>query len=80
MPLSEVDNELTCSVSSWSQEGRQVVKALGSCFALMFDGWSHGPMYYVAAYAVFEADGAVKLQLLALCLRFKMVRKMLIRT
>ncbi|OWY94059.1 hypothetical protein PHMEG_00036323 [Phytophthora megakarya] len=96
MPLSEVDNELTCSVSSWrsvssrvllnsmhdiaKKVGKPLEKALGSCFALMFDGWSHGPMYYVAAYAVFEADGAVKLQLLALCLRFKMVRKMLIRT
>ncbi|OWZ16969.1 hypothetical protein PHMEG_0009157 [Phytophthora megakarya] len=69
MPLSEVDNELTRSMSRWrsvsarvllnsmhdvaKRVGKSLEEALGSCFALMFDGWSHGSMYYVAVYAVF---------------------------
>ncbi|OWY96167.1 hypothetical protein PHMEG_00033634 [Phytophthora megakarya] len=82
MPLSEVDKELTRSMSKWrsvssrvlltsmhdaaKKIGKSLEEALGSYFALMFDGWSHSSMHYVAVYAVFEADGAVKLQLLAL--------------
>ncbi|KAG6950729.1 hypothetical protein JG688_00014027 [Phytophthora aleatoria] len=31
----------------------------------MFDGWSNGSMHYVAVYGVFEADGVLRIQLLA---------------
>ncbi|KAG6943878.1 hypothetical protein JG688_00017390 [Phytophthora aleatoria] len=31
----------------------------------MFDGWSSGSMHYVAVYGVFETDGNLRLQLLA---------------
>ncbi|OWZ16447.1 hypothetical protein PHMEG_0009757 [Phytophthora megakarya] len=81
MPLSEGDNKLTRSMSRWrsvssrvllnyiydvvKKVGKSLEDVLTSCFTLMFDGWSHGSMHYVAVYAVFETDGAIKLQLLA---------------
>ncbi|KAF1790282.1 hypothetical protein GQ600_27914 [Phytophthora cactorum] len=38
---------------------------LGICFGIMFDGWSSGSMHYVTVYSVFETNGDLHLQLLA---------------
>ncbi|KAF1775949.1 Ribonuclease H-like domain [Phytophthora cactorum] len=81
MPLSEVDNELTRSMSGWTSVSSRVLLnsmhdvakkvgmalevTLGICFGIMFDGWSSGSMHYVAVYGVFETDGNLRLQLLA---------------
>ncbi|KAF1790190.1 Ribonuclease H-like domain [Phytophthora cactorum] len=81
MPLSEVDNELTRSMSRWGAvSSRVLLKSMhyiakvvgvnlevivGICFGIMFDGWSNCSMHYVAVFGVFEADGVFHIQLLA---------------
>ncbi|KAG3098149.1 hypothetical protein PI124_g19867 [Phytophthora idaei] len=81
MPLSEVDNELTRSMSRWTSVSSRVLLnsmhdvakkvgmvlevTLGICFGIMFDGWPSGSMHYVAVYGMFETDGNLRLQLLA---------------
>ncbi|KAG6950673.1 hypothetical protein JG688_00014060, partial [Phytophthora aleatoria] len=58
MPLSEVD---TLDVLMDIRVGM----TLGICFGIMFDGWSSGSMHYVTVYGVFETNGDLHLQLLA---------------
>ncbi|KAE9339410.1 hypothetical protein PF008_g11585 [Phytophthora fragariae] len=81
MPLSEVDNELTRDMSKWKavssrvllnnmhhvakKIGKNLEEILGVCFGVMYDGWSHGCMHYVAVYGVFVENGEVRVQLLA---------------
>ncbi|KAE8998011.1 hypothetical protein PR002_g18872 [Phytophthora rubi] len=81
MPLSVVDNELTRDMSKWKavssrvllnnmhhvakKIGKNLEEILGVCFGVMYDGWSHGCMHYVAVYGVFVENGEVRVQLLA---------------
>ncbi|KAG3111168.1 hypothetical protein PI124_g9772 [Phytophthora idaei] len=81
MPLLEVDNELTRLMSRWTSVSSRVLLnsmhdvakkmgmtlevTLGICFGIMFDGWSSGSIHYVAVYGVFDTDGNLRLQLLA---------------
>ncbi|KAG6944665.1 hypothetical protein JG687_00017733 [Phytophthora cactorum] len=69
MPLSEIDNELTRSMSSMHHIAEKVRVNLevimGVCFGIMFDGWSNGSVHYVAVYGVLEAYGILRIQLLA---------------
>ncbi|KAF1775156.1 hypothetical protein GQ600_25243 [Phytophthora cactorum] len=67
MPLSEIDNELTRSMSSWGAVSSRVLLnsmhhivkkervnlevILGIGFGIMFDGWSNGFTDYVAVYS-----------------------------
>ncbi|KAG2823684.1 hypothetical protein PC116_g12196 [Phytophthora cactorum] len=44
---------------------KKVGMTLGICFGIMFDGWSSGSMHYVTVYSVFETNGDLHLQLLA---------------
>ncbi|KUF92871.1 Purine-cytosine permease fcyB [Phytophthora nicotianae] len=82
MPVSEVEDDLTRAMSKlWSvttkavkkcmegipiRVGRKLEKELGALFGLMFDGWSHAGVHYVGRYAVYEADGEVRVPLLGL--------------
>ncbi|ETL95637.1 hypothetical protein L917_06599 [Phytophthora nicotianae] len=82
MPVSEVEDDLTRAMSKlWSvttkavkkcmegipiRVGRKLEKELRALFGLMLDGWSHAGVHYVGRYAVYEADGEVRVPLLGL--------------
>ncbi|KAE9342908.1 hypothetical protein PR003_g9235 [Phytophthora rubi] len=46
--------------------GQKLGKEKGTLFVLMFAGWSHAGIHYVALYAVFETDGKLRFPLLGL--------------
>ncbi|KAG3092122.1 hypothetical protein PI124_g6733 [Phytophthora idaei] len=46
--------------------GHKLEKGLGTRFGLMFDGWSHAGVHYVALFDVYEADGKLHVALLGL--------------
>ncbi|ETP46884.1 hypothetical protein F442_06951, partial [Phytophthora nicotianae P10297] len=82
MPVSEVEDDLTRAMSKlWSvttkavkkcmkgipiRVGRKLEKELRTLFGLMLDGRSHAGVHYVGRYAVYEADGEVRVPLLGL--------------
>ncbi|KAG6941904.1 hypothetical protein JG687_00019374, partial [Phytophthora cactorum] len=73
MPIHEVEDALTRVMSKLRpvtvkavkkyleglaiKVGHKLEKELGTLFGLMFDGWSHAGVDYVALFAVYEADG-----------------------
>ncbi|GMF48796.1 unnamed protein product [Phytophthora fragariaefolia] len=82
MPVHEVADELTRAMSKLRPVTAKAVKKcmeeitikigiklkrkLGTLFGLMFDGWTHAGVHYVALYGVYEADGEVRVRLLGL--------------
>lgn len=82
MPVSEVDNHLTRSMSSWKPVSSKTLKEdmkkcsesvgvlieseLGKLFGVMWDGWTHGTTHYVGIYGVCYADGKRRERLLSL--------------
>ncbi|KAG2783767.1 hypothetical protein PC129_g13857 [Phytophthora cactorum] len=46
--------------------GHELEKELGTLFGLMFDGWTHCGVHYLARYAVYASDGALRVPLLGL--------------
>lgn len=82
LPITEVDNTVTRSMSKWlpisskslkqcmqtvARNVRAVVgREMGSSFGLMFDGWPHGSMHYVRLYSVHEVMGDRRERLLSL--------------
>ncbi|KUF77507.1 hypothetical protein AM587_10002609 [Phytophthora nicotianae] len=82
MPVHEVEDAFTRAMSKLRpvtvksvqkcmegiaiKVGQQLEKELGELFGLMFDGWSHAGIHYVALFAVYEADGKLHVPLLGL--------------
>ncbi|OWZ00210.1 hypothetical protein PHMEG_00028652 [Phytophthora megakarya] len=82
MPLHEVEDALTRAMSKLRPVtvkavmkclegiainfGQDLTKELGTLFGLMFDGWSHAGVHYIALFAVYEADGKLRAPLLGL--------------
>ncbi|KAG2980528.1 hypothetical protein PC121_g23220 [Phytophthora cactorum] len=82
MPIHEVEDALTRVMSKLRpvtvkavkkyleglaiKVGHKLEKELGTLFGLMFDGWSHAGVDYVALFAVYEADGKLHVPLLGL--------------
>ncbi|ETN23340.1 hypothetical protein PPTG_02934 [Phytophthora nicotianae INRA-310] len=82
LPISEVDNDVSRSMSKWPPISSKALKAcmhtvaknvgvvidqeLGVSFGLMFDGWSHGSMHYIGLYGVYDVMGARRERLLSL--------------
>ncbi|GMF51418.1 unnamed protein product [Phytophthora fragariaefolia] len=82
MPIHEVEDELTRAMSKLQpvtvkaiekcMEGiaikiaKKLEVELNELFGLMFDGWSHAGVHYVALLAVYEADGELRLPLIGL--------------
>jgi hypothetical protein len=82
MPVHEVEDVLTRSMSKLRPVTAKAVKAcmggiaaevgkllrneLGTLFGLMFDGWSHAGVHYVALYAVYVLNGKLRLPLLGI--------------
>ncbi|KAE9048960.1 hypothetical protein PR003_g139 [Phytophthora rubi] len=84
IPIHEVEDALTRSMSKLRPVtvkavkkcmegiaitiGRELEKKLGTLFGLMFDGWTHAGVHYVALFAVYEAGGELRVPLLGLSL------------
>ncbi|ETL88557.1 hypothetical protein L917_12373, partial [Phytophthora nicotianae] len=82
LPISEVDNDVTRSMSKWPPISSKALKAcmhtvaknvgvvidqeLGVSFGLMFNRWSHGSMHYIGLYGVYDVMGARRERLLSL--------------
>lgn len=82
MPVHEVEDALTRAMSKLRpvtvkavqkcmegiaiKIGQDLKKELGILFGLMFDGWSHAGVHYVALFAVYEPDGKLRVPLLGL--------------
>ncbi|ETP22338.1 hypothetical protein F441_04320, partial [Phytophthora nicotianae CJ01A1] len=82
MPLSEVDDERTRAMAKWRATNSKAVKAdmimvapkLGSVIeeemeneiGIMYDGWTHGTMHYVAVYGIYVVGDRLRRTLLAL--------------
>ncbi|KAG4055964.1 hypothetical protein PC123_g8962 [Phytophthora cactorum] len=82
MSIHEVENALTRAMSKLCpvtvkavkkcleglaiKVGHKLEKEMGTLFGLMFDGWSHAGVHYVALFAVYEADGKLHVSLLGL--------------
>ncbi|KAE9018110.1 hypothetical protein PF005_g8114 [Phytophthora fragariae] len=82
MPVHEVEDALTRSISKLRpvtakaikkctegiaiEVGQKLGKEMGPLFALMFDGWSHAGIHYVALYAVYETDGKLRVPMFGL--------------
>ncbi|RLN52051.1 hypothetical protein BBJ28_00021775 [Nothophytophthora sp. Chile5] len=82
LPVSEVDNPLTRSMSCWKPVSSKTVKLdmrtcsknvgvllekeMGDLFGVMWDGWSHASVHYVAIYAVCNVAGKRRERLLSL--------------
>jgi hypothetical protein len=82
MPIHEVKDELTRAMSKLQPVKVKAVKKymewiaikignnleveLGELFGLMFDGLSHAGVHYVALFAVYEADGELRVSLTGL--------------
>ncbi|KUF85786.1 Cellobiose dehydrogenase [Phytophthora nicotianae] len=76
MPVHEVEDAFTRAMSKLRpvtvksvqkcmegiaiKVGQQLEKELGELFGLMFDGWSHAGIHYVALFAVYEADAFLR--------------------
>jgi hypothetical protein len=73
LPITEVDNDLTRSMSIWKPISSKTLKKLmegaaakigaalatemGELFGLIFDGWSHASLHYIGIFAVYEVNG-----------------------
>ncbi|RLN87487.1 hypothetical protein BBJ28_00025084 [Nothophytophthora sp. Chile5] len=82
MPIHEVEDPLTRTMSKLQpvtvkavkkgmegiaiKIGQKLEKELGKLFDLMFDGWTHAGVHYIAVFAVYEADGDLCVPLLGL--------------
>ena len=82
MPLEEVDNELTRSMSKWDSDSSKTLKKymqlvvrkveaviaseMPSSIGLLFDGWTSGSTYFVAIYATYVIKSETRRVLLAL--------------
>lgn len=82
LPLAEVDNKLTRQLVKMrptcaetlkkkmrhvaKRVGEKIAGEMGQVFGLMFDGWSAGPLHFVALIAVYEQGGERQQRLLAL--------------
>ncbi|ETK93172.1 hypothetical protein L915_03595, partial [Phytophthora nicotianae] len=91
LPITEVDNELTLSMSKWppvfsktlkkcmhtvaKDVGAAIEHEIGTSFALMFDCWSHGSVQYVGLYGVYEMMGTRRERLLS-CLFWTAARQL----
>ncbi|KAG3108935.1 hypothetical protein PI124_g14441 [Phytophthora idaei] len=81
MPLSEVDDELSRAMFKWQPTNSKAVKAdmitvatklgaviaeeMGIVFGVMYDGWTHGTMHFVAVYGLYVVGGQLRQILLA---------------
>ncbi|KAE9113159.1 hypothetical protein PF010_g10193 [Phytophthora fragariae] len=82
MPVHEVEDRLARSISKLRpviakavnkcmegiaiEVGQKLGKEMGTLFALMFDGWSHAGIHYVALSAVNETDDKLRVPPLGL--------------
>ncbi|KAG6947031.1 hypothetical protein JG687_00016365 [Phytophthora cactorum] len=67
-PLHKVEGALTRTVKACLKGltvkvDHKLEKDLGTLFGQMFDGWSHAGVHYVAIFAVYEADGELRVPL-----------------
>ncbi|KAG2784829.1 hypothetical protein PC129_g13388 [Phytophthora cactorum] len=76
MPLSEVDDELTRAIFKLQPTNSKAVKAdmitvatklgtviaeeMGIVFGVMYDGWTHGTMHFVAVYGLYVVGGQLR--------------------
>uniref|UniRef100_H3GUY7 Uncharacterized protein n=1 Tax=Phytophthora ramorum TaxID=164328 RepID=H3GUY7_PHYRM len=55
-----------CMEGIASAVGIKLEKELGTLIGLMFDGWTHAGVHYIGLYAVYEAEGELRVPLLGL--------------
>jgi hypothetical protein len=82
MPVSEVDDTLTRSMSKWDsicsktllkyiekvtkKVETKIAEEMPDLIGISFDGWSVGSLYFVGVYAYYEVENVLKTPLLAI--------------